>query len=508
MKKIMISLLALLIVAVIALPTPTAHAQLGNLLGNTFIFEDGTTVQYPSNWRAFVRASGYTFIASEQTQILFALDPATIFADYGLADGDLAGYLADSFGSLTDTEILDPAAIMPVTLGNLSAVQSITTTADEFGGIEHWVFITQLNNGIVMYISVINLLGDVIAEPDDVMSILNSLDDSKSTYIPGALDFSRPELSETYTLMSGAVINYPAGWEIESSTDPEADFELNIFSDLTSLVVDSLGTTAFADAGVTEGDLAALLEEAFLPLSDTITFDPALVRPFHFDDYDGARYDYTDVDNAGVPFQRSIIVTQLSNGEVFYLAVVPQTDATVIEMPIALQILASLTAPEDVPLFGNDVGGTAGSNSFTFDDGITMTWDPAIWTHSSDDKYQYLDTALTSIRFEKFSTTIYTDNGLQNGDNAGLMALLFYSNDTTIVFDPANYQDITLGSFAGGRYDFVDRLEDGTEYEHAFIIIQLRDNSVVLFSVIPWTDFAITEMDAVLAVAGSFTFTK
>ncbi|MBZ0319572.1 MAG: hypothetical protein K8L91_24390 [Anaerolineae bacterium] len=508
MKKLLISLLTLLIVAVIALPAPTAHAQLGNLLGNTFIFEDGTTIQYPSDWRAFVRPSGYTFIASEQTQILFALDPATIFADYDVPEGDLAAYLADSFGTLTDTEILDPATIIPVTLGSLAAVQSVTTTADEFGGIEHWVFVTQLNNGIVMYISVINLTGDVIAEPDDVMSILNSLDDSKSTYIPGALDFSRLELEQTYTLLSGAVISYPAGWEIESFTDPEADYELNIFSDLTSLVVDSLGTTAFAEAGVAEGDLGAILGEAFLPLSDTITFDPALVRPFHFDDYDGARYDYTDVDSAGVPFQRSIIVTQLSNGEVFYLAVVPQTDATIIEMPIALQIIASLTAPEDVPLFGDDVSGTAGNNTFTFDDGAIMTWDPALWTFTSDDKYQYLDSALTSIRFEKYTNTIYADNGLQIGDNAALMALLFYSNDTSIVFDPANYQDITLGSFAGGRYDFVDRLEDGTEYEHAFVIVQLQDNSVVLLSVIPWTDFAITEMDAVLAVASSFTFSK
>ncbi len=501
MRKTLISLLAVLIVAALVLPAPGAHAQLGNFFGNTLTFEDGTTVQYPAGWRPFIRANGYSFLASEDTQILFSLNAPSIFADYGVADGDLAGFLVESFGPLTDTETLDPAVITPITLGNYDAVQSITTSSDEFGGIEHWVFITQLNNGMVFYISVLNLTGDVLAEPDAVMSILNSLDESKSTYTPESLDLERPALDQTYTLRSGATIDYPADWEIESTLDPEADYELSIFNDLTSLVVDSLGTTAFADAGVAEGDLVALFTEAFLPLNEAVTFDSTLVREFNLDDNNGLRYDYPDIDTAGIQFARTVILTQLVTGEVFYLAIVPQTDATIVQMPIALQILASLLPPEDA------TGSTSDSNTdfYTFDDGWRLTWDTNQWVFVEEDGFLYLDSNATSLLFDKYPSTIYSVNSLADGDNLGLMQALFYSNDKTIAFDASNYQDITVGPFTGGRYDFVDHRSDGSEFEHKFVLVQFPDNSVAQFSIIAWEGFAITEMDAVMELAASWT---
>ncbi len=500
MKKMLISLVAVLMVAAMLVPAPSAHAQLGDLFGNTLTFEEGTTVQFPAGWRPFVRSNGFTFLATEDTQILFSLNPPSSFEDYEVADGDLAGFLVESFGPLTNSETLDPAAITPLKLGIYDAVQSITTTSDEFGGIEHWVFITQLNNGIVFYISVINLTGDVLAEPDAVMTILNSFDDSQSTYTPGSLDLSRPELDQTYTLLSGATINYPAGWEIETHLEADADYELSIFNDLTSLVVDSLGVGAFADAGVPDGDLRGLLAEAFIPLSDTVTFDPTQARAFNLDDSDGLRYDYVDVDTAGIEFSRTVIVTTLSSGEVYYLAIVPQADFAIAEMPIALQILASLVAPEDST-------GTAPTTSdfYTFDDGWRLTWDTAIWSYFEEDGYLYLDSELTSLLFDKYLSTIYSESNVAEGDNLGLMRQLFYSNDKTITFEDANFQAITIGNFTGGRYDFVDHRSDGSEFEHKFLLVQMPDNSVALFSIIAWEGFAITEMDAVLELAASWT---
>lgn len=503
MKKI--SVFVVVFFALLTLMPAPAAAQTDVKLPNIFTFEEGTTVNYPAGWQAFFGANGYTFIESELTQILISMNPPSVFEEYGVPDGDIQAWLIESFNPILDVQV-DTRLIESVQLGDYGAVQYAYSGEDEFGPLEQRVIVTQLNNGIVFYISVINLRGDTITEGETALAILSSFDESNSTYSPETLDLTVPELARSYSF-DDATFSFPANWTMEEVDAAAAGYEAGLRSDRSFIVFDLYPADVFTTVGVPEGDLRALFPELFLPVIDGAhTFDPARMVDYPLGDYAAVRYDYLD-GAVGDFYERTVVLLQAQNGTVFYLAITPEAGTANIERKIALQILASLSEG-DAPPPVEDTGSTGDTpiDSYTFEDGSILAWDTAIWTFSEDENNRYLDSETVSILFFKTFNTIYADNGLQSGDNLGLMKVLYFSFGE-VPFDPAAYQDITLGAYPAARYDFIDIGSNGETYDHIEIFVQFPDDSVGFFSIIPRTssDLSEDEVAAVLAVIETFT---
>lgn len=317
---------------------------------------------------------------------------------------------------------------------------------------------------------------------------------------------AQEDLTNTYTFGDGTTVDYPEGWEAE--TDDNGF--LRIVSDKTDTIFFWYFPEKLAELGIDENDMVGVLNQAFVPRDESIQFDPASVETIEVNGVELTGFIYEE-NNEGDKYERMLVANKLATGAVVVVGAVPLADYKLEEAGTVLHIAASLdasnaTASEDDESSTSSLASAAKRtefpNSYTFDNGYTISF-PDGWEMVEDDNgYVSLESEATDIIFSWYSAAELTEYDLSADDLEVILERGFSPQDETLEFSYNDVSPIRIGPYEAYIHEYEDNA-DGDAYERVRLALGLPDDGVVVIGAIPFVTYELAERDIVLEIAGT-----
>lgn len=324
--KTILTLTLLILAAVV----PTTQAQAG--FKNIYVFDAGTTFNYPDPWQVYEDDDGYVHLASTDTDVRFWFYLSDNLQELGVKPGDVAGALQADFAPIDSTIQFDPAQVQTTQLGGMAAVSYSFLENNQGDQYERMLIGVVLLPDQFIFASVVPNQGVNLTETDMVLAILNTL----------TPPFGSDDSLDSFSWGSGVSVIFPDHWEVYM----DEDGYIHLSSDASDLLFTFFAASDLPSMGVSMGDEVGLLKSAFSPIDTTITFDAKTVETFKLWKYDAATQLYTE-NNQGDVYQRLRIAVTVNDTLMVIVSAVPQTGTKLTEFADVLAIVGSLRPPSE-----------------------------------------------------------------------------------------------------------------------------------------------------------------
>lgn len=286
-------------------------------------------------------------------------------------------------------------------------------------------------------------------------------------------------------------VYYPAGWTAEpgdsSVTLSSGTIWLNVFRVVPG------------ELGISPDDGAALLQQAFNPIDETVLFDPAGVIAQPDPDRRIFTYPYEDTNENG-PYSGFVVAAEAADGSYLLADIYPRQGASVAQadLDLSLDILRAIVV-EGSGSEETTVVTSAPEVEF-FQTGIGVDL-PEGWTDLIDENdFLTLESDETVLEPRWYFPDEVTDLGLGAADVTGVLADV--AERLELDFDPANVETSVVDGRTIWMTDYT--MEDsGGSYEALLAGVALDDGTILTGWVFPLLSATLDERDAALTILAS-----
>ncbi|RMG86769.1 MAG: hypothetical protein D6712_06850, partial [Chloroflexi bacterium] len=202
MRKLLWPILAIFVTTVFAV---AASAQ---GLSETFVFNDGSTVNYPEDWTAEVDENGFLHLRSEATDIIFIWYFADSLANFSISPNDYKAVFEATFQPSNPDIAFDVQRVQSILLNGRSMGEYIYEDSVNGDPFERLLIAVPLDNGGVVIVSALPINGHDIIEKPIIRTIASTLTSP-----------TVPTLTQSYVTNTGITFSYPEDWEVSIQDD-------------------------------------------------------------------------------------------------------------------------------------------------------------------------------------------------------------------------------------------------------------------------------------------------
>ncbi len=461
MKKLLWPILAIFLTAFLAIAVSAQG------LTETFIFNDGSTVNYPQNWAAEVDENGFLHLRSEATDIIFIWYYADNLANFNIRPNDYQAVFEATFQPSNPDITFDAQQVQSLMLDGRSMGEYLYEDSVNGDPFERLLIAVPLDSGGVVIASALPINGHDITEKPIIRAIASTL--TAPTV---------PTLTQSYVTDTGIIFPYPENWEFSVQDDGL----LNLRGTQTDVVLSFFAPQELINAGYTSGadDFEAILEDVFLPKDQTITFSDGEFTEINFNGERFGQFEYVENDD-GDRYTRLMLITLMDDGTAIVAGVIPLTGNVITERNTVLAIMSSA----EVPGVGFEGIGLPFPNGYVFGDGTRLVY-PDEWRLVAEEEYFVgFETDDMLFGFRLFDAQMLAYNDLTSTDLLGILEKSFNPRGEPLTFNVADTRPILVGNRPVLQHQYTEYIND-TSYIRTRFAFSLDDETAMLVVLTPY----------------------